>query len=64
MFRKTVAGSCGEGCYPVCDFCKSYDFNGDEQGRYMDNGFCNLHNEKKDPSDGCQDFVCGIDMVG
>lgn len=33
-----------------CDFCKSYDFNG--------NGYCNIHSKQKDPEESCNDFHC------
>jgi len=52
----------------VCDFCKYYDYNGkdfiDENGKvhkeaiYVGRGYCRLHKEKRDPGDGCNDFVC------
>ena len=44
---------------PVCDFCKYYDFNG-ENMVYTDNGRCNKHNERKDPEEGCNDFHCNL----
>lgn len=49
---------CNDECYPLCDFCKHYNFNGDENGAYTENGFCTFHNQKKDPSDFCEDFYC------
>lgn len=52
---------CDEHCAeigPVCDFCQHYDFNGDDSGVYTGNGWCNKHNEPRDPVDGCEDYVC------
>ncbi len=53
--------------YPVCDFCKHFNFNG-ENGVYIDKGWCNKFNERKDPEDGrtkifgktieCEEFYC------
>lgn len=45
--------------YPdVCDFCKHYEFNGDEEGKYTGNGYCKFHMKLMDPGDGCEDFYC------
>jgi hypothetical protein len=55
---------CGEGCHPICDFCSSYDFNGDEEGSYIDNGYCNFHKTKKDPIDECENFTCRLIREG
>lgn len=52
---------CGEGCYPICDFCEHYNFNPGLNGRYENNGFCNLLKMKKDPHNGCEDFICGME---
>ena len=46
------------GCPIVCDFCAFFDFNGNEHGWYMGNGWCRLHQKKKDPISGCNDFEC------
>ena len=44
-----------------CDFCKNYNFNGDEDGCYTGNGICILKNENKDPGDFiCDDFHCKL----
>lgn len=52
--------TCGEGCYPVCDFCLFYDFNGDKEGAYDGHGVCwhPDHPLRKDPSGECEDFIC------
>lgn len=45
--------------FSCCDFCKHYQFNGDEKGRYLDNGMCSIKHERRDPGDNiCQEFVC------
>lgn len=41
-----------------CDFCKHYDFNGDDRGRYTENGWCRLHEKKEWPGGICDDFHC------
>ena len=43
---------------PVCDFCKHYDFNGNENGAYTGDGYCNLLKEPKEPHDDCDQFHC------
>jgi len=40
-----------------CDFCKHYDFNG-EDGIYTGNGHCRKHNRREDPGGACDDFHC------
>jgi len=52
---------CSEGCYTICDFCLFYDFNGDDNDVYIGKGVCwhPKHPERKSPSDGCNDFICG-----
>jgi hypothetical protein len=47
--------SLDEGC---CDFCKFFDFNGDEDGCYTDDGWCRKHSRKTDPGDLCADYRC------
>ena len=44
----------------ICDFCKYFSFNPDNDRRksYTGDGFCNLKKEKKDPWDGCDSFIC------
>lgn len=42
----------------VCDSCIHYDFNGDEDGLYAGDGYCNYHKEHSEPHFGCEDFVC------
>jgi hypothetical protein len=42
----------------ACDFCKHYSFNGDDQGRYTGDGYCNLNQESSDPGSFCEDFHC------
>lgn len=41
-----------------CDFCKHYDFNADDKGRYTGDGFCKLHQINSDPANECDDFHC------
>lgn len=59
---------CSNDYYPICDFCKHYNFNGedilDENGEikakgaiYTENGFCTFHSQKKHPADGCKDLL-------
>ena len=45
-------------CLPCCDFCEHYDFNGDVNGTYIEEGFCRLLNERKDPGDQCLAYLC------
>ena len=43
----------------VCDFCKHYNFNGDDKGCYTGEGWCNFHHLQKDPDQSCpNDFYC------
>ena len=49
---------CSPECTPLCDFCKYYNFNADEEGRYIGKGWCTLHNESSEPYDYCEDFYC------
>ena len=44
--------------FVCCDFCRHYDFNADEQGRYTGNGWCRLHQQQKDPGSMCDDYHC------
>lgn len=52
----------GNNCYPICDLCQHYNFNGKTigglPGVYVGNGFCNLLKVKKEPSDYCSRFEC------
>ncbi len=41
-----------------CDHCAHYQFNGDEQGRYTGDGFCQLHKREEDPGSLCDDYFC------
>jgi len=41
---------------PICNYCEYYNFNPGLIGQYVDNGFCKLHEVKKDPTDRCKDF--------
>ena len=54
---------CSRGCEQngsICDFCKFYNFNGDENGAYTGNGWCRKLKVHKDPEEGykCEEFVC------
>lgn len=42
----------------ICDFCKHYDFNGNEKGQYTGDGICTLHQKQMEPYEGCDDFYC------
>ena len=47
----------------VCDFCKHYQYNGEDVGGkhgpvYVDKGCCGLHFLRSDPEDGCKYFHC------
>lgn len=50
-YCKTCPGS-------VCDFCKWYDFNGNEEDGYTGDGFCRRWQSPRDPDDGCNEFIC------
>ncbi len=52
---------------PVCDFCKYYNYNGEDLYRdgktykgaiYTGEGWCDYWKDWKDPSDGCEKFIC------
>ncbi len=49
---------CDKECFPICDFCKFFDFNGDENGTYINLGCCNFHKENRDPTSQCDEFIC------
>ena len=49
---------CSEDCIPLCDFCKHYNINGDEEGCYTGDGWCTLHDEPAEPYHDCEDFYC------
>ena len=49
---------CSNECLPGCDFCIAYDYNGDENGCYTNNGWCNRYKVNKDPGDYCDDYIC------
>ena len=49
---------CSTDCTPICDSCKYYNFNGDDEGRYTGDGRCILHNNASEPYDACEDFYC------
>lgn len=54
IFCKNCVGEDGA----CCDFCRYYDFNGNEKGYYMGNGHCQKHDKRSDPGDVCDDFYC------
>lgn len=41
-----------------CDHCAYFDFNGDAEGHYTDNGWCRLHNRSEWPGGECEEYVC------
>ena len=53
---------CSEDCPPICDFCRMYNFNpktiDGEKGIYVYHGYCVWHEERRDPDDECDDFIC------
>jgi len=58
---------CDEECPAICDFCKHYNYNGEDLTQdgivyknavYTYNGFCTLHCQRKEPYDECSDFYC------
>lgn len=56
---------CGEDCSPLCDFCKHYQFNGEDRGgkhgpAYVNKGCCGLHFLREDPEGCCDYFHCGM----
>lgn len=40
-----------------CDFCKFYDFNGND-GMYSGEGYCYQHAANRDPEEMCNYFQC------
>lgn len=42
----------------LCDFCKFYEYRGDEFGTYVNKGWCQKWKAPKDPDDGCGEFYC------
>ena len=51
---------------PCCDFCAYYDFNGDEDGVYIDKGWCNKFTKSSLPEYGqeCNEFICNQSQEG
>lgn len=49
---------CGKECFPICDYCRFYNFNPGQGGCYMGKGYCVLNEKNMDPSDGCKKFIC------
>lgn len=52
---------CSPACMDACDFCKWYQSNEEIVGgwtSYTDNGFCEKHEQKKEPYETCDDFFC------
>ena len=41
-----------------CDHCSYFEFNGDAEGCYTDNGWCRFHKRKEWPGGGCEEYVC------
>ncbi len=52
--------TCGDGCPTICDFCRHYDFNGDEHGAYTGDGWCRLWEEQREPFEDCDEFYCFV----
>lgn len=53
-----MAKYCANCLGAACDFCKWYDFNGDEDGCYTGDGLCRRWQIAADPMDNCDEFVC------
>lgn len=49
---------CNKGCYPICDYCKFYEFNPDRDGGYIGLGYCTKYKMGKDPCSVCNGFEC------
>jgi len=54
---------CSDECYPICDFCKHYDFNPGSRGEYVNKGYCRFHKKNQDPLGECDDFECGMEKM-
>ena len=67
-----MAKYCSKECEEIgaiCDFCKYYDYNGEDiieddkvykDALYVGKGFCRLYKKQRDPHEGCNDFVCNM----
>ncbi|MBS0583319.1 MAG: hypothetical protein JSS42_09490 [Proteobacteria bacterium] len=42
----------------ICDHCKWFDYNGDEDGCYTGDGYCRLHKKETDPLGACAGYEC------
>lgn len=49
---------CSKECSECCDFCRLFNFNGDENGVYVGRGHCVLHETPADPGGLCGFFMC------
>ena len=49
-----------DSCEPVCNHCRHYEFNGDENGAYVNAGRCEHpdHPCASEPDQSCPDFSC------
>lgn len=54
----TLCPDCDPFIGPVCDFCRHYNFNGNETGAYTGDGFCCLRQKPMEPEGGCDQFHC------
>lgn len=50
--------TCSDDCPAICDYCIWFDFNGDDVGAYIGDGYCRLSGENRWPEDSCWNFVC------
>jgi len=60
--------TCGPECGAICDFCKHFDYNGEdlklEDGRvikgalYVNKGYCNWFKQRTEPEYDCEHFEC------
>lgn len=55
---ESMAVYCKSCIAEICDFCKWFDFNGDEYGCYTDNGWCRRHAAPVDLESSCPAFHC------
>ena len=53
-----MAVKCGDKCPQVCDACLYYAYNGDQEGCYTGDGWCNKFNCPEEPWSDCPFFHC------
>lgn len=55
---KKIPKRCNDVCFPICDFCRYYNFNPGKGGVYLGKGYCVLYEENREPDDECKYFIC------